>query len=47
MQNITQRDVFITKNYILAGKKSILNLQIFSSVNELKKISLKLEKRIG
>ena len=47
MQNKTQRDVLITKNYILEGKKSILNIEIFSSENKVKKISLKLENRIG
>ena len=47
MQNMTQRDLLITKNYILAQKKSIMNIEIFSSQNELKKISLKLENRIG
>ena len=41
MQNMTQRDVLITKNYILADKKSILNVEIFSTKNKVKKISLK------
>ena len=47
MLNITQRDVLMTRNNILADKKSILNIEIFSSENDLKKISLKLEKGIG
>ena len=44
---MTQRDVLITKNYILADKKSIYFIEIFSSENKLKKNSLKLENRIG
>ena len=47
MRNITQRDAQITKNYILADKKSIFNIEIFSSVIEVKKLSLKLENIIG
>ena len=47
MRNITQRDAQITKNYILADKKSIFNIEIFSSVIEVKKFSLKLENIIG
>ena len=46
MQNMTQRDALITKNFILAIKKSFFYLEIFSSEN-VKKISLKLENRIG
>ena len=31
MQNITQRDKLMTKNYILAIKKSIFHIKMFSS----------------
>ena len=39
---MTQRDALITKSYILAHKKSIFKMEIFSSELERKKISLKL-----
>ena len=38
MQNMTQRDVLNTKNYILAIKKLIFKIEIFSSKIEVKKI---------
>ena len=44
---MTQRDVLITKHYILAHQKSISKIEIFSSEIEVKKISLKLENRIA
>ena len=47
MRNMTQREAKITKNNILADKKSIFNIELFSSEIELKKKSLKFENRIG
>ena len=44
---MTQRDLLITKNYILTVKKSIFSIEIFSSEIEVRKKSLKLENRIG
>ena len=40
MQNITQRDKLMTKNYILAIKKSIFHIEIFSSEIVRKKFLL-------
>ena len=34
---MTHRDALITKIYILAIKKSILNIEIFSTQNKMKK----------
>ena len=47
MQDITKRDPLITKNYIWALKKKNFKIVIFWSEIEMKKISLKLENRIG
>ena len=47
MQNMTQRDALITKNYIWAYKKKNFKIVIFWSEIEVKKISLKLGNRIG
>ena len=47
MQNMTQCDVLNTKNYILPIKRLIFIIEIFSSEIERKKISLKLENKIG
>ena len=47
MPDMTQRGPPITKNYILAIRKSIFNIEIFSPEIEVKKIFLKLENRNG
>ena len=47
MQNITQRDALIAKTIFEHIKKSIFNIEIFWSEIEVKKITLKLENRIG
>ena len=36
MQNMTQRDALITKNHILANKKYLLKIEIFSLETEMK-----------
>ena len=47
MQNMTQLDALIKKNYILAQQKSIFKIEMFSSEIEVKKLSLKLKNTIG
>ena len=44
---MTQRDAQIAKNYISPIKKSIFNVEIFSSEIKVKKISVKLENTLA
>ena len=47
MRNMNQRDALVMKNYILGHQKLIFKNETFSCEIGEKKISLKLDNRIG